>query len=323
MSTYKKLKAIAIGFVAGLSTLLSAVNTQHTEIKAGLCPFTLYAEGAVRYYYDLNDKVTEISYINPYGEQYATQKFIYDEYGTVDTRALEESRSFWFSRYTNFHYTYNDYDNRLSESQICGFKKRKINYSYDLFGNVETIQASEGYSFLTNKECAAMRYNGPNDNITVCSFYDRYGHLFLQHQWEYDIGGRLICKRIFDGQLRLISKVEYAYNVSTNTDQETSYDSSGNMISFTYVFKDASNRVYERQVRSHDGKIMGLIRYDYTSDNQLASIIDTDASGNIVGILQVQFDNYNRPFLYSFRYSDFELAQERLKGALSLPGNDI
>lgn len=310
---------------AGLTVLLACtcLNAGSVETRAGIAPFTLFTEGGVRYYYDDYSRLAQISYINSAGQQYATQEWSYDSYGTVAKKRLTESRGFWFARISSFAYTYSQTNRILQETQDYGFSAHRLSYHYNVFGNLDSVQAFDlGFFSNTAREKVANRYN-PEGRLEARTFYDAIGQIALHHEWDYDFQGRLAYKRVYDQNMNLTARVLYEYDASSGVDIETNVDAYNTILSQAFTYRDAQGYIQERDLRDSAGNLVAVTTYEYDFQGLLVRIKDCDANARVLGCITTYYDQFNRPYLYDFSYRDGDLLIERTKECLMLPGNDL
>lgn len=303
-------------------TALVAGPVKSIEVKAGLMPFTLYSNGAIRLYYNNDSKVKGISYYDNTGDKYTTQDISYDSYGTVSRREISQYLGWFNSRHTTFTYKYSLTNRVLEENQNYNWNSRQLKYHYSAFGDLDKIQAYDSSYFPKKKESVEKFYT-IDGKLSSCVFYNDKGKRVLTQKWIYDIYGRTAEFQTLDGDGSLIWGTQYAYDPSINYDVETQFGPSREILSYIYSYRNDQGLVRERDLRDAYLSVVSITMIDYNILGQVTSVRDFDGNSQSLGYLITYYDAQARPYQHDYSYSDHDLLRDRVTSYLQLPGNDL
>jgi hypothetical protein len=304
------------------STLCAGVSS--IEVKAGLMPFTVYTSGAIRLYYNNDSTVKGISYYDNTGYKYATQDLSYDYFGTVARRELHESLGWFSSRTSVFSYQYSMTSRVLEENQSYGWNSRQLKYHYNLFGDLDRLEAYDTTSslFPSKKESVEKTYT-IDGKLSSCIFYNNKGKRVLTQKWIYDIYGRKAEFQTLDGNGELIWGTQYAYDVTLGCDVETQFGPSREVLSYIYTYRNDQGRIVERDLRDTTASVVTITLIDYNVLGQIVRVADYDSMSSMLGYVTTFYDTQARAYQHDFNYGDHDLLRDRVTSYLQLAGNDL
>jgi hypothetical protein len=306
---------------------LFSSSSPHLQIKAGLQDFSFYAQGAIRLHYNSASLIQNIGYIGPGRIQYAAQTFNYDKQQLVKSRLLQEQTENYFSQRSVFYYKYIA-DNRQNnksliskESQYYGFTIRELNYFYDTFQRLSSIESSEGAFFLKKKESLKHCYS-LNNRLETTEYFNSLRQPIVRYEWDYDSLGAVVTQKAFKDDLLLWHKI-YAYNIEKSIETIISNNSQGLFLLKEVNYKNSLNQLTKVEIFDQNNLLLHTTEYRYDPQLRLTEIVENDRNQNIVGFQSLFYDDLNRLYLREYNYTNLELAAERLKPHLMLPGNDL
>ena len=254
----------------------------------------------VTYYdYDSNYLLKEVNRNDGYKEVY-----YYDSNGNLENEVISHTNT---NQQFVYEYEYDSNDNLIREYKLVGTSGVQIDYSYDNFGNLISIdypnQSSKSFAYdsVTGERNLNSHFSAPNISVIQNNNYIDSDNSSLSvsndaYLFNYD-EGKLVSVSYNNQQILSISYQTGIYgNATLNIGETITYSNGGS----TYTEYDAFDRVY----------VDNNTEYSYDNSSNLVRIID-GAIGQYNAYTFYTYDYYNQCTDISVHYNNLSLSFDR------------